>query len=100
MNNNELEKNYSPMESSPTWVIESAMLDIYWFLAHRIKGLGWSLDDFWKVDTWTTSHLYCRELELAEQEPKDFDKKPHPEEENSPEMDMLYEEMFGYEDEI
>ena len=51
-------------------MIESFFIEIYSLLAHRIKGLGWSLDDFWKCDTWTTSKLYCMELELIKEEDK------------------------------
>ena len=69
------------------------MLEIYFLLAHEIKGLGWSLKDFWEADTWTTSKLYCMELELLEKiesEPKESEDEKH----DSEEMKELYEEMF------
>ena len=84
----------SPYKSSITWVVESFFIDIYSLLAHRIKGLGWSLDDFWKADTWTTSKLYCMELELIDKEEEalnnDNDSK-----QDSEEMKDLYSEMYG-----
>ena len=89
----------SPYKSSLTWAMESFFIDIYSLLAHRIKGLGWSLDDFWKTDTWTTSKLYCMELELIEKEEEalnnDSDSK-----QDSEEMKDLYEEMYGDERDI
>ena len=86
------------MEISPTWAIESVLIDMYWLLAHRIKGLGWSLNDFWSADTWTTSKLYCMEMDLIDKENKEFKNKKDPAEENSPEMENLYAEMFGNEE--
>lgn len=64
----------SPYNTSPTWAIESFFIDIYFLLAHRIKGLGWSLRDFWEADTWTTSKLYCMELDLIAEEEKELNK--------------------------
>lgn len=63
-------------------------------MAHRIKGLGWSLRDFWETDTWTTSKLYCMEVDLIEEENKELN-KDKPESENNPEVEDLAEEMFG-----
>ena len=63
-------------------------------MAHRIKGLGWSLTDFWQCDTWTTSKLYCMELELIAEEDKKL-KEGTDEAEDSEEMVDLYEEMYG-----
>ena len=84
----------SPYQSSPKWAIESFFLDIYFLLAHRIKGLGWSLTDFWQCDTWTTSKLYCMELNLIDEEEKELNKGKD-ESEDSDEMVDLYEEMYG-----
>lgn len=84
----------SPYQSSPKWAIESFFLDIYFLLAHRIKGLGWSLGDFWQCDTWTTSKLYCMELNLIDEEEKELNKGKD-ESEDSDEMVDLYEEMYG-----
>ena len=48
--NNDVDVVLSPYRTSPTWAIESAFIDIYFLLAHRIEGLGWSLSDFWACD--------------------------------------------------
>jgi len=84
----------SPYRTSPTWAMESFFIDIYSLLVHRIKGLGLSLSDFWQWDTWTTSKMYCMELELIDEEDKalndDEDSK-----QDSEEMKDLYEEMWG-----
>lgn len=77
-----------------TWAMESFFLDIYSLLVHRIKGLGLSLNDFWQWDTWTTSKMYCMELELidAEEEAMNDDEDSK---QDSEEMKDLYEEMWG-----
>lgn len=84
----------SPYRTSPTWAMESFFIDVYALLVHRIKGLGLSLSDFWQWDTWTTSKMYCMELELIAEEEKtlndDEDSK-----QDSEEMKDLYEEMWG-----
>jgi hypothetical protein len=63
-------------------------------LVHRIKGLGLSLRDFWEWDTWTTSKMYCMELDLIDAEEEamnnDTDSK-----QDSEDMKDLYEEMWG-----
>lgn len=78
------------------WQIEEAMLDVYLLLVHRIEGIGLSLEDFWNMDTWTVSKFYCLELELIEKENKEFKNKGHDDysDENNPEVDDLFEEMF------
>lgn len=64
--NSEMENNInSPYRSSPTWFLEQGLLNIYFLLAHRIKGLGWSLNDFWEADTWTTSTIILEPLDWA-----------------------------------
>lgn len=84
----------SPYRTSPTWAMESFFIDVYALLVHRIKGLGLSLSDFWQWDTWTTSKMYCMELELIAKEEEalndDEDSK-----QDSEEMKDLYEEMWG-----
>lgn len=84
----------SPYKTSMTWAIESFFIEIYSVLAHRIKGLGWSLKEFWECDTWTTSKLYCMELELINEEDKKL-KEGTDEANDSEEMVDLYEEMYG-----
>ena len=76
------------------WAVESFFIEIYSLLAHRIKGLGWSLTDFWQCDTWTTSKLYCMELELIEEEDKQLNSNKD-EIHDSEEMKDLYAEMWG-----
>lgn len=73
--------------------MESFFIDIYFLLAHRIKGLGWSLTDFWQCDTWTTSKLYCMELNVMEEEERTLNESED-DLQDSPEMRDLYEEMF------
>ena len=75
-------------------MIESIFIDIYFLLAHRVKGLGWSLEDFWKCDTWTTSKLYCMELNLIAEEERKLNEGKD-EANDSEEMRDLYEEMYG-----
>lgn len=94
LEDNEEKLTPSPYRTSPTWAMESFFIDIYSLLVHRIKGLGLSLSDFWQWDTWTTSKMYCMELELIAEEDKalndDNDSK-----QDSEEMKDLYEEMWG-----
>lgn len=83
------------MESSMAWAIESFFIEIYSVLVHRIKGIGWTIDDFMKMDTWVTSKLYCMELDLIDQEENELNKdKNDPTLQNNPEVEELYEEMF------
>lgn len=84
----------SPYKSSPTWMVESVFIDIYFLLAHRIKGLGWSLNDFWQCDTWTTSKLYCMELDVISEEEKALNEGTD-EANDSDDMKDLMEVMYG-----
>ena len=92
--NDNLQNTLSPYKSSPTWAIESFFIEVYSLLAHRIKGLGWSLREFWETDTWTTSKLYCMELDLIEEEERQFNQSDD-EKHDSEEMRDLYSEMYG-----
>ena len=48
------------------------------------------------MDTWTTSKLYCMELDLIEEEDRELNKgKKDPTVNNNPEVEDLYEEMFN-----
>ena len=85
------------MTTSRAWAIESALLDIYSLLVHRIKGLGWSLCDFWEADTWTTSKLYLMELDIIDIEDEEFNKDKE-EVHDSEDMKDLYSEMYGDEE--
>lgn len=82
------------MNTSPLWAVQSSLLEIYLLLVHRIQGLGWSLNDFWEADTWITSKLYCRELDLIVEEDKKLngDKEEYHDDE---EVVDLFEEMYG-----
>lgn len=94
--NNSNEQTLSPYRKSPTWAIESFFIEIYSLLAHRIKGLGWSLSDFWQCDTWTTSKLYCMELDLIDEEERIMNNSSNSDEvHDSEEMADLYAEMWG-----
>jgi len=84
----------SPYQTSPTWAIESFFIDIYFLLAHRIKGLGWSLADFWACDTWTTSKLYCMELDLIAEEEKELNNDKEEIHDDEEVVDLM-KEMYG-----
>ena len=85
----------SPYTTSQVWAIESFFIEVYFLLAHRIKGLGWSLTDFWACDTWTTSKLYCMELDVIEEEENAMNEgKSNDEIHDSDEVKDLMEEMF------
>lgn len=92
--NNTDMRTLSPYRTSPKWAIESAFLEIYLLLAHRIKGLGWSLQEFWECDTWTISKLYCRELDLIDEEEAKMNESED-EKHDSEEMKDLMVEMYG-----
>ena len=83
----------SPYKSSYVWVIESFFIEVYFLLAHRIKGLGWSLSDFWACDTWTTNKLYCMECDVIDEEEKELNKDKE-EIHDSDEVKDLMDEMF------
>ena len=85
----------TPMNTNRVWVIEQPLIDMYLVLVHRIEGIGLSLDDFWRMDTWTLSKIYLTEIDLIEKENKAMKKKSSPEIENDPATEELYHEMFG-----
>lgn len=93
---NNSNEELSPYESSPAWIVEQQLLYIYSLLVHRINGLGWSLEDFWNTDTWTTSFLYCMELDIIREEDIAIngDKEEY---HDSDEAKDMMEEMFGVE---
>lgn len=91
--NIDTEKVQSPYNTSQTWAIESFFIDIYFLLAHRIEGLGWSLKDFMECDTWTTSKLYCMECNVIDEEERKFNEGTE-EVNDSEEVKDLVEEMF------
>ncbi len=86
----------TPMNTNRVWIIEQPLIDIYLVLVHRIEGIGLSLDDFWKMDTWTLSKIYLTEIELIEKEKREMKGKSGKQEElNDPATEDLYHEMFG-----
>lgn len=93
MNDNE-NQTLSPYQTSLKWAMESFFLDIYFLLCHRIKGLGLTLSDFWQWDTWTTSKIYCMELDLIDEE-NDTLNDDEDSKQDSSDMKELYEEMWG-----
>ena len=93
----DVEIELNPMNTSKAWAIESTLLDMYLVLIHRIEGLGWSLNDFWEADTWTTAKLYLAELDLIDEEEKKLNESED-EKYDSEDMKDLYSEMYGDED--
>lgn len=86
----------TPMETDRVWIITEPLIEIYSLLVHRIEGIGLSLDDFWKMDTFTVSKLYLDELYLIERENKKMKGKGINQEElNDPATEDLYYELFG-----
>lgn len=79
------------------WIIEEPLIDMYMLLVHRIEGIGLSLDDFWKMDTWILSKLYLTELYLIEKEEKASKKGKveDPTEHNDEATEELALRMFG-----
>lgn len=72
------------------------MLEEYFLLVRRIEGIGLSVDDYWNMDTWTTSKLLSMERKIMEEEQKAYsDKTEYTErpEGNSEEMNDLVDEM-------
>lgn len=51
------------------------MLEEYFLLVRRIKGLGLSIKDYWELDTWTTAKLLSLERAIMEEEAKAFNDK-------------------------
>lgn len=94
LEDNKNDLTLSPYKSSPTWAVESFFIEVYSLLAHRIKGLGWSLSEFWQCDTWTTSKLYCMELDLIDEENRQLNESEDDKQDSSDMRDM-YSEMYG-----
>lgn len=79
-----------------SWVIEELMLEDYFLLVRRIKGLGLSVKDYWELDTWTTAKLLDMEKKIIEEEQKEYNKNNNTYVErpdgNSEEMNDLVDE--------
>ena len=79
-----------------SWVIEELMIEEYFLLVRRIPGIALSIEDYWELDTWTTSKLLTLEREIIKQEEEAYsDKKEYTErpDGNSEEMNDLVDEM-------
>ena len=72
------------------------MLEDFFLLVRRISGLGLSVDEYWKLDTWTTAKLLDMERTIIEEEQKEYNKQNNVYEErpdgNSEEMNDLVDE--------
>lgn len=73
------------------------MLEDYFLLVRRISGLSLSVDDYWRLDSWTTAKLLDMERKIIEEEQEEYDKQNKKYEErpegNSEEMNNLMDEM-------
>lgn len=72
------------------------MLEEYFLLVRRIQGIGLSVNEYWELDTWTTSKLITMEKAIMDEEAKQYsDKKEYNErpDGNSEEMNDLVDEM-------
>ena len=58
-----------------SWVIEETQLEEYFLLVRRVQGIGLSVDDYWRLDTWTTAKLLDMERKIIEEEQKEFNKQ-------------------------
>ena len=73
------------------------MLEEYFLLVRRIGGISLSVNEYWEMDTWTTSKLLTMERAIIEEEQKEFNKDKDDYVErpdgNSQEMNDLMDEM-------
>lgn len=80
-----------------SWLIEETQLEEYFLLVRRIQGIGLSVEDYWKLDTWTTAKLLDMERKLIEEEQREYNKQNDVYEErpdgNSKEMNDLVDMM-------
>lgn len=51
------------------------MLEEYFLLVRRIKGIGLSVQDYWELDSWTTAKLLDMERKILEEEQKEYNKQ-------------------------
>ena len=80
-----------------SWLIEESQLEEYFLLVRRIQGIGLSVEQYWEMDTWTTSKLLRMEEAIIEEEQKEYNKQNKVYQErpdgNSEEMNDLVDEM-------
>ena len=73
------------------------MLEEYFLLVRRIQGISLTIDDYWAMDTWTTSKLLDLERKIIDEEQRELNKQNKVYEErpegNSVEMNDLVDEM-------
>lgn len=85
------------MDVPISWLIEEQQLEEYFLLVRRIPGISLSIDDYWRMDTWTTSKLLLMEKAIIDEEQKQLNKDKNKYEErpqgNSEEMNDLVDEM-------
>ena len=94
-------KTLTPRDYDRVWIIEEPLIDMYMLLIHRINGIGLSLSDFWKMDTWVLSKLYLTEMALIEKEEKEMKGKntEDPTEQNDEATEQLASRLFGEDEE-
>ena len=88
----------TPRNTNRVWVIEEPLIEMYMMLVHRIEGIGLSLDDFWKMDTWVLSKIYLTEVYLIEKEEREYKKgksSSDPTELNDEATEELALRLFG-----
>ena len=91
----------TPRNTNRVWIIEEPLIEMYMLLVHRIEGIGLSLYDFWKMDTWVLSKIYLTEIHLIDEENRKMKKGNNnaPEEVNDEATEELANRMFGGDDE-
>lgn len=91
----------TPRDTDRVWIIEEPLIEMYMLLVHRIEGIGLSLDDFWKMDTWVLSKIYLTELYIIEEENRKMKKgnKANPTDMNDEATEELASRLFGGDDE-
>ena len=97
----EQDRILTPHETNRAWIIEEPLIEMYMLLVHRIEGIGLSLDDFWKMDTWILSKIYLTEIHLIEEENRKMKKgnKEDPSDLNDEATEELANRLFGGDDE-
>ena len=75
------------------------MLEEYFLLVRRIQGISLSVEEYWELDTWTTSKLLTMERKIMDEEAKQYDESENKYNErpdgNSEEMNDLMDRLQG-----
>lgn len=53
--------------------LENMMLDEYYILTKRIKGMGLSLKEYWDSDSYQIGYIFQKEKELMDYESKEYE---------------------------